>query len=37
MIYDTEIGDITKFRIDKDLDGFWMTNFWTTEDKGQVG
>lgn len=36
VIYDTEIGDITKFRIDKDLDGFWMTNFGQQKTKDKL-
>ena len=27
LIYDTQIGDISKFKLDKNMDGFWMSNF----------
>lgn len=27
LIYDTQIGDISKFKIDKNMDGFWISNF----------
>lgn len=27
LIYDIQMGDISKFKIDKNIDGFWISNF----------